>query len=39
MTQPRRGLDRHQGIDEDMVIEGIAAECEEDQIQPAGVGG
>jgi hypothetical protein len=38
-TQPRGGLDRDRGVDEDVVVEGVAAEGEEDQVPPTGVGG
>jgi hypothetical protein len=38
-TQPRGGLDHDRGVDEDVVVEGVAAEGEEDQIPPSGVGG
>ena len=38
-TQPRGGLDRDRGVEEDVVVEGVAAEGEEDQVPPAGVGG
>jgi hypothetical protein len=37
-TQPRGGLGRHRGIGEDVVVEGVAAEGEEDQVPPTGVG-
>ena len=37
-AQPQRSLDREQGIDEDVVVEGIAAEGQEDQVPPTGVG-
>jgi hypothetical protein len=38
-AQPRRSLDRGRGIDEDMVVEGVAAEGEENHVLPAGIGG
>jgi hypothetical protein len=37
--QPRGGLGRDPGIDEDVVVKGVAAEGEEDQVPPTGVGG
>ena len=37
-AQPRRSLDRGRGIDEDVVVEGVAPEGEEDQVSPTGVG-
>ena len=38
-TQRREGLDRDRGVEEDVVVECVAAECEEDQVPRAGVGG
>jgi hypothetical protein len=38
-AQPRGGLSRDRGIDEDVVVKGVAAEGEEDQVPPTGVGG
>ena len=38
-TQPHGGLDRDRGVEEDVVVEGVAAKGEEDQVPPAGVGG
>jgi hypothetical protein len=38
-AQPRGGLGRDRGIDEDVVVKGVAAEGEEDQVPPTGVGG
>jgi hypothetical protein len=38
-AQPRRGLDSDRGVSEDVVVEGVAAESEEDQVPPTGVGG
>jgi hypothetical protein len=38
-TKPRRGLDGNRGVDEDVVVEGVAAKSEKDQVPPAGVGG
>ena len=38
-AQPRGGRDHTRGVEEDVVIEGVAAEGEEDQVLPASVGG
>ena len=38
-AQPRGGLDGDRGVDEDVVVEGVAVEGEEDQVSPTGVGG
>jgi len=38
-AQPRGGLNRNRGVDEDVVIEGVAAEGEEDQVPQASVVG
>jgi hypothetical protein len=38
-TKPRRGLDGDRNVNEDVVIEGVAAKSEKHQIPPAGVGG
>jgi hypothetical protein len=38
-AQPRGGLGRDRGIDEDVVIEGVATEGEEDQVPPTGISG
>jgi hypothetical protein len=38
-TKPRRGLDGDRSVNEDMVVEGVAAKSEKHQIPPAGVGG
>jgi hypothetical protein len=38
-TDPRRRLDGDRGVDEDVVVEGVATKSEEDQIPPAGVRG
>jgi hypothetical protein len=38
-TEPRRRLDGDRGLDEDVVVEGIAAKGEKHQIPPPGVGG
>jgi hypothetical protein len=38
-TEPRRGLDGDRGVDEDVVVEGVATKGEKHQIPPAGVGG
>jgi len=36
-AQPRGGLDRDRNVVEDVVVEGVAAEREEDQVPPPGV--
>jgi hypothetical protein len=38
-AKPRGGRDRPRGVEEDVVVEGVAAEGEEDQVPPASVGG
>jgi hypothetical protein len=38
-TEPRRGLDGDRGVDEDVIVEGVAAKGENHQIPPTGVGG
>jgi hypothetical protein len=38
-AQPRGGLGRDRGIGKDVIVEGIAAEGEEDQVPPTSVGG
>ena len=37
-AQPRDGLRHAHGVAEDMVVEGVAAEGEEDQVPPPGIG-
>ena len=37
-SQPRGSRGRNHGVEEDVVVEGVAAESEEDQVPPAGVG-
>jgi hypothetical protein len=38
-TKPRRRLDGDRGVNKDVVVEGVAAKSEKNQIPPAGVGG
>jgi hypothetical protein len=38
-AQPRRSLDHGRGIDEDVVIEGVATKGEVNHVPSAGIGG
>jgi hypothetical protein len=38
-TEPRRGLDSGRSVEEDVVVEGVAAKSENHEVPPASVGG